>query len=400
MATFQNQAAKLQYIDSLRGAAIIMVITSHVGDVLRNLSDGIFAMSDSGVFGVQLFFVVSAFTLCLTMDERQEDRKLTKFYLRRYFRIAPLYYCGILLYFTFYTFQPILYGDAPSFPVVYTLPNIAANLLLVNDLFPGHANNSIVPGGWSIGTETTFYLIFPLILFLYQRIKNSEAALIAMPLIGLALSLAGVYFLDYTLHAVGKVDFWNYIRYRTSFLYFSLLCQLPVFLIGMSIYFMLKKHETISRFSVWASAAAFVAFAFFAIYLRVFFKTQINWMPFTAGISFIFLFILFREVPALSKKWLSRIGELSYSIYLLHFMFAWEGTRMLHYLLIEYFSTDIILILGTAFTLLITVKLAELTERYIEKPGIALGKRIIGNLRRKPALPNTINKSPAEPLTH
>src|SRR5947209_6454020 len=85
------------YIDILRGIAIFGVIAVHSHQYITGLSWVISWVFNYGQLGVQLFFVASAVTLCLSMNGRKENSS-HNFYIRRFFRIAPLYYFGIPLY--------------------------------------------------------------------------------------------------------------------------------------------------------------------------------------------------------------------------------------------------------------------------------------------------------------
>jgi peptidoglycan/LPS O-acetylase OafA/YrhL len=386
MATFRNQSEKLDYIDSLRGIAIILVIMVHVGGVLSNLSKGMDIFSTYGQFGVQLFFLVSAFTLCLTMNHRKEAHLWKKFFLRRYFRIAPLYYFGILLYFCFFSIRPLLYGETPEIASWYNFRNVLTNMLLMNDFQPGWANNNIVPGGWSIATEATFYVLFPLLFWVYKQIENYNWALLTLPIFSLIAGMFSIFFLEDRFMIIGDEDSWGALR-NNSFLYFSILCQLPIFLMGMSLYYLLQKKVTCSKLDLYGSLLGFVVFSLFATFIMEYRDHHIYLFPFAAGIAFVFLFLLFHEIPGLSSPVLSKIGQLSYSIYLFHFLFAWEGTRLLYQQLHPYFSGDIILVFSSAITLGATTLLAKLSEKYIERPGVKLGKRLISKLRPDVAAP-------------
>ena len=58
-----------------------------------------------GGYGVQLFFVASAMTLCMSLENNYgKSRWLMKYIVRRYFRIAPMYYLGRVLYFCVWRF--------------------------------------------------------------------------------------------------------------------------------------------------------------------------------------------------------------------------------------------------------------------------------------------------------
>ena len=89
------QARRLLYIDALRGFAILGVIVVHVAGAFPAPSHVLNVILANGGRGVQLFFVVSAFTLFHSLDSKTAGAAgLFRFFVRRYFRVAPLYYAG------------------------------------------------------------------------------------------------------------------------------------------------------------------------------------------------------------------------------------------------------------------------------------------------------------------
>jgi peptidoglycan/LPS O-acetylase OafA/YrhL len=95
-----EKKANLNYIDSLRGIAILMVVLVHTTLNVRVTNQSLNAIGLYGQMGVQLFFIASAFTLCLSLERTiYTENWLGFFYLKRFFRIAPLYYLGIIVYF-------------------------------------------------------------------------------------------------------------------------------------------------------------------------------------------------------------------------------------------------------------------------------------------------------------
>ena len=142
----------LPWIDALRGLAILMVLANHVALVVPGLSAPLLALARFGQMGVQLFFVASAFTLCLSWQHRRADEQqpVRRFLLRRLFRIAPLYWLGVALFAMLHLVQTGAVGSGGEVPYSpYTTTNITANLFFVHGFMPA-AQNSIVPGGWSI----------------------------------------------------------------------------------------------------------------------------------------------------------------------------------------------------------------------------------------------------------
>lgn len=59
------------------------------------------AMFSMGAKVVQMFFVASSFTLFLSFNHRKntEERYIRNFFIRRFFRIAPMYYIVICFFF-------------------------------------------------------------------------------------------------------------------------------------------------------------------------------------------------------------------------------------------------------------------------------------------------------------
>src|SRR5947209_15395493 len=94
---------RIEFIDSLRGLAILGVLLVHAGQATAGLSSAMTKLTTAGQYGVQLFFVASAFTLFLSQDSRKnESHPIRNFFIRRFFRIAPLFYVGIGFYLAWF----------------------------------------------------------------------------------------------------------------------------------------------------------------------------------------------------------------------------------------------------------------------------------------------------------
>lgn len=326
---------KYSYINSARGIAILMVILTHISQLytseLPNYLNFFFGYCQ---MGVQLFFIASAFTLYNSFENRkQESQPLKNFYIRRFFRIFPIYYLGIILYFTLnYYFKNI---DS------YSLKNIVSNLTFTHGLTPS-ANNTIVPGGWSIGTEMLFYLFFP---FLIKYLIKSNFLFKSIIIIVFSYSI--IFILDL------KVLYNN-------FWYFNIITQLPVFIIGI-LYYQFNKRLT--------TATAIITFVLSTLIAGFLWKKHIFiFVPLAAALSF-FGLLKILEKSFLNFPLFQKIGQVSYSIYISHFIFTYfilNDTDSL-YIIIAYFL----------ITSLICYFLAEVMEKYIEKPFIRVGQKII-----------------------
>tara|TARA_R110001583_G_scaffold7158_5_gene35649 strand:+ start:19954 stop:20658 length:705 start_codon:yes stop_codon:yes gene_type:complete len=175
-----NTIQKYEYIDALRGIAILGVVLHHIGLWITPSFSFISDLTEEGNKGVQLFYVASALTLFLSMDSRkvQEKHFLFNFFIRRFFRIAPMFYLAIIIYISFYGMAERLF--TPNGIEWWYIPLTA---LFIHGWYP-ESINSIVPGGWSIAVEMTFYLMVP---YLFSKLTSIKITLIAL-LLSLVLS--------------------------------------------------------------------------------------------------------------------------------------------------------------------------------------------------------------------
>ena len=361
---------KYGYIDSMRGIAILMVILVHTSNALIVDSGVLSTLSKYGQMGVQLFFVASAFTLCLSFSKRKDEHApILAFYIRRFFRIAPMYYLGIAGYCILRTLINYVNSGEIIVPDQYTPINIMANALFFHGVYEP-ANNNIVPGGWSIGTEVLFYLIFPLLmLVLYKRLKGKLALILSFPIVvfvALALVINSL--------PVSTVE-------NNSFIYYSIFLQFPVFAIGITLFFLLESYEALLlRMSVSFIALLFIIFSTLSIYVG--WESQIEnafiFVPFLSAISFFFLVELFRRIDKLNLNILIRVGQRSYSMYLIHFFFAYHVTGILNkHILSQFFSIEFSLLLTYLFSACASYIIAGYTYKFIEVYFIKLGSSMI-----------------------
>lgn len=283
MESREGDHVRLGSLDTLRGVAILLVILFHVAGHFPSFAprSGVVAAVENQ--GVQLFFLVSAFTMSVMWAARSgEDRPALKFYIRRICRIAPLYWLAIIGYFG-------LFGRSASGFA------LAANALLAHGLFPSAINN-VVPGGWSIGVEMAFYAIFPLVALLPSRWLLAA---------GLAWYLACGIGVEAVLLG-GHAD--------PLGVYYTAFTQLPVFLCGMYVFHLLRSPAAAAPLASAGVAATWLAAA---LLLR---DVGLPGRPlFWAGIALMAAAMWAVLRFELSAKPLQLLGRLSYSMYLLHY---------------------------------------------------------------------------------
>lgn len=362
-----HEPVKYPWIDVLRGLAILPVVALHASEYVNGLWGPVQSLFDAGRMGVQLFFVASAITLCLSTARRDEPRPWLSFYIRRYFRIAPLYYLGIVLYLLSSIPFNYLHGQGAHADSDYNLPNIAANVLLIHGFYPP-ANNNIVPGGWSIGTEIAFYLIFPLLFLASQRLGKWR-----LGAAGLIIALSGA-----SEVVIGWLS--GHWAENTDFEYFSLLNQLPVFLIGILAYYGLKSA---SRRLLPAAVLGILSLIAAASLSRPKAHLSYFFIPILCACAFSALALLLSQWRVSYPKLLVGIGKRSYSIYLLHFAFLhlvnW-GKNSLH----AHFAPTVDCLVLFLCTLFLTDIGSRITEPLVERRGINLGRRIVARIQARP----------------
>lgn len=379
----QKTENKIITIDILRGFAILAVILVHTA---QQIEGDMFLRSIAkyGQMGVQLFFVVSAFTLCYSFESRKkEGNKIFNFYIRRFFRIAPVYYFGIILYFILSIILGNVWNKSNDFL------DIIVNIFFLNGLVPS-SNNNVVPGGWSIGTEILFYAIFPLIYHLFVKAQDKfKNFYLVFPFLVSILSLT----IQVVFYNINKNP--EYFSSNT-FIYYSILNQLPVFCVGISFfyYFMNKAVDRwISKFNCSIMFIIFTMISGLVLYkgsnVSIFY---INIFPLASAISFVYLFMLIHQMNLVKPNVFSKIGVLSFSSYIIHFSFTFYLIKFLSKNVLDIFPVDIQLVILYFVTVLLTYIIAKIIYKTIEINGLKVGKKII-NIREENQISSKMNHS-------
>ena len=227
---------KYDFIDALRGYAILMVLLVHSSQSVAPINQTLQRLMNNGARGIQLFYIASALTLCMSwrFRSRHEISPVRNFIIRRFFRIAPMFYVAIVFYVILYGFSP-RYG-APNGFEWWSVPLTA---LFLHGFHP-ETITSVVPGGWSIAVEMNFYLVLPLLLHYLTTIKSS------------------IYFFLFSLclYGISRLIFYHLFsgmyptnqQYLVSmFIYMNFFGQLPVFAIGICVYFAFSEVDSLKR---------------------------------------------------------------------------------------------------------------------------------------------------------
>ncbi|MDB5097412.1 MAG: acyltransferase 3 [Cyanobacteria bacterium RYN_339] len=342
---------KLPIIDALRGVAIAGVILVHADDWFPQLAWPLARLTAQGGWGVQLFFVLSAVTLLMSWHARKDAVATPPFLIRRFFRVAPMFYGAIVLYALLDGVAPRAYAPAGVGPW-----DFLATALFLHGWLPTTIN-SIVPGGWSIAAEWTFYLLFPLLAQTLTTVRRCLAALaVALPL------GAGLTYAVWHASGFGLPDRGAYLV--KGYLLWWFPTQLPVFLLGFLAYHLLVGRH--GRALAWAGGLAALGLAF--VPLR-----SAAYLPY--ALASVLLVVGLMRAPSrwVANPALVHLGKVSYSAYFLHFLVI-RYTGPLAAALTPWDSAGFVAYYGAAVVL--TTLAATLTYHWIELPGIALGRRL------------------------
>ena len=152
-------------LDGLRALSVVLVVTVHLSsEAWRPLH---------GEQGVSIFFVLSGYliTMLLLREEQRSGRiSLVAFYLRRLFRIAPLFLLAFCCYLVLILGLGLEAERRASF---------VANIPYYLFFLPEHAvffsnGPESVPfdGTWSLGIEEKFYFVWPVLGFVLLKARG------------------------------------------------------------------------------------------------------------------------------------------------------------------------------------------------------------------------------------
>jgi len=175
-------------LGGLRALSIVFVLISHVR--AKNFS---FVDSPGGQIGVNIFFVISGFLITLLLLEEENaygSISLKKFYLRRSFRIFPVYYFLLFVYFILQ-----LLG------ILHLHINSWITSLTYTKYFPVENGHEWETGHfWSLSIEEHFYLLWPLIFKFLKSYRIPLALLVVI----ITPIFRGLYF-AYNIEAIGEM---------------------------------------------------------------------------------------------------------------------------------------------------------------------------------------------------
>ncbi len=344
-------------------------------------------------YAVDVFVILSGFVITHLLQLSRPDYRV--FILRRFFRLYPLFLVCLAVAVVSFHFNRAIYTDfqklAPSEayrPEVWQShaenlgTHVGVSLSLLHGAIPNQwlpfSYNAFIPPGWSISLEWQFYLLAPLILLGIRQhfaVVCGFAALIVL-------------FRDH--YDIG--GWGSFLPHHFEF-----------FALGMASHHVFLQ---LSRREGWLHSTLNITVAMaFLLFLLVEPIRALIVNPYEARISewlplclWLFVLALLVELhgasPTRFALWIGKIflnrvaqalGKVSYSTYLLHYFgiyLAMTVAVKADLNLDKYRALALLL----AIAIPVTLTLSFLAYRFVEVPGISLGRKLADRIGRRQKL--------------
>ena len=361
-----DTANRLESIDGLRGFLALGVFVGHFVGIFYFVRTGRWGGLDFqfyarvGAIGVALFFMVTGFLFWSRLFAKKGRLDWTSLYISRVFRIVPLYWFMVaaLTAIVFWVSDFVLKSPMKALVEQILIWLSFADYPNINK-FSGTVG--VVAGVvWTLKYEWLFYLTLPVQALFVRFSEKSPLPLLALAAATIGFSIWPVYI--------------PYLQVSTTYFVYFLGGAIAAWFYTSGRCRELAKNNWITLLAL---VSLFLAFALYqndfepsqALFLALFF------IPIAMGNS-IFKIL---SVPAVML-----LGEISYSVYLLHGMVIFVAFFMLLPNLMAAITTPFQLYAAMDLTGVAVVSLCWGTYSLVERPFIHFGKRL-SNLVRRPS---------------
>lgn len=292
---------RLRNIQALRFVAAALVVLYHF-DGLHYLQTGRYyapGLKYCGFFGVDLFFAISGAIMVYVSADLRGPRASAWFLYRRMARVYSAYWLSVALAIAVFVLR---FPGTPAFDPLQSV------LLL-----PGPIDQHVNSVAWTLTYEVFFYLCFSVVLLFPRRqllpiVAGTAAGIAVLTALGLSRSLHSDFALAYLLEflagcaaAILALRLRGRGSGRALALAFAILAGAIIWQAANNR--LLPDAESL-RIAILVPAAALIAFAAVGMEL---------------------------DGRIVAPRWLARLGDWSYSIYLLQLPFYWALMHLFAY---------------------------------------------------------------------
>jgi peptidoglycan/LPS O-acetylase OafA/YrhL len=333
---------RLDHVHGLRGIAALVVVLQHAFQMVQDAGvryfEPLLMSINLGRFGVVLFFLISG--LVIPFSIRGPD-PLRGFAIGRFFRLYPAYWLSIPVLAVVWTAK----GHPPN------LTMIAANVTMLQGFW---GIPDIGPGYWTLKFEVIFYVLCAVLC--WRKLLDDVAFNAFAALACLVLAL-----LPAALNAGDVLD--------------------TPFFVGMFLMGMLLRRGALGEKTPWTTYALVLLSAATGVVMGgVVSPVPANGNFYFAPLALatgmalpvlVFAWILWRKPTP--PRALMYLGTISYSLYL----FQDIGLHLLPFVIApgRWPITYVLAVVG------LSLVIAVIVERWLERPMIAVGRRIIAGGR-------------------
>lgn len=356
----------IAFLDFLRGWSAVLVFFHHAA-ILGGGPD--FLSGHIGQEAVNAFMLASGFliyfqcTVSGAYNGLQDKIGIKTFYIRRFWRIAPAYYFCLIIALLFSDYLG-LHRESIAEVLPHTMTNMSRYYIIepiqiffihasfIFGFFPSYSFSTPLPD-WSLGLEMQFYLIFPILFYFYK--KN----FVMFFMISL-ISMLGAWFLSVRLGLNFPMPSYLPLKFHN-------------FAAGIALAHLLlhKEMKPRSQYFIIIITIIFLTFGNDTVLIPLLFIFSWWWIcDVNIGKKYVYS-IVQRIFDHRSSKFLS---EMSYSVYIFHLV-----------MMIPFFSfvlkngelSTITWLFFSCILFVSTVTTSYFIYKYIEVPGINIGKKLI-----------------------
>lgn len=338
---------KILNIQALRGIAALLVVCFHLIPVEQKYGAGESVLPDlfkHGMFGVDLFFVISGFIMTsITRGQFQSTLNASDFLYHRASRIYPTYWFYSALVLIVFFIRPEWVNSAQGNQV-----NILSSFLLWPE-----STLPLINVGWTLIHEVYFYIVFSVLLVFLPE----KRLVLSLLLWGVAVIVANFYM-------------------ATNNPVLSLVAH-PLtleFIAGCFLAICFRK-DTGWKFTVFLAISSVIVF----MIMTGLNKSEIPSGWWRVGIygapaaAILYCLVVAEREGIVLNRYLAKLGDASYSIYLLHVLVLSAVGRALYALSTSYPITNSAMVI---ILCLCVIASGLISYRTIERPLLKASRKL------------------------